>query len=73
MKKQTAIQQFIYEIRWYTRLPVVPTIEDVIAFAESKLEVEREQIETAYWDGGQDVPISEETCKEYYNKTYGTE
>jgi hypothetical protein len=28
----------------------------------------QEQIEDAYWDGGQDIPSTGETCKQYYNK-----
>ena len=36
-------------------------------------QMEREQIETAYWDGGQDVPINPDRCKQYYEQTYGTE
>ncbi len=35
------------------------------------LQMEREQIENAYWDGGQDVPLNENRCAEYYNQTYG--
>ena len=36
------------------------------------IQMEREQIETAYWDGGQDVPINKNRCAEYYEQTYGT-
>ena len=36
------------------------------------IQMEREQIETAYWEGGQDVPINENRCAEYYEQTYGT-
>lgn len=35
------------------------------------LQMEREQIENAYWDGGQDVPINPDRCKQYFNDTYG--
>ena len=34
------------------------------------LEKEKEQIENAYWDGGQDVPTNGDRCQEYYNQTY---
>lgn len=37
------------------------------------LQMEREQIENAYWDGGQDVPINPDRCKQYYEQTYGTD
>jgi HEPN domain-containing protein len=33
-------------------------------------EMEKQQIENAYWDGGQDVPLTEKRCEEYYNKTF---
>ena len=29
-----------------------------------------EEIENAYWDGGQDVPMSGKQCTQYYNETY---
>ena len=32
--------------------------------------MEKEQIENAYWDGGQDVPTNGDRCQEYYNQTY---
>jgi hypothetical protein len=40
--------------------------------AEQAIQMEREQIENAYWEGGQDVPINENRCAEYYEQTYGT-
>lgn len=38
---------------------------------EQAKEMEKEQIEDAYWEGGQDVPMSAKQCKQYYNETYG--
>jgi len=37
---------------------------------QQALQMEREQIEEAYWDGGQDIPIAEQTCKDYYIRTF---
>ena len=37
------------------------------------LKKEKEQIENAYWDGGQDVPTNGDRCQEYYNQTYNQE
>jgi hypothetical protein len=34
-------------------------------------EMEKEQLESAYWEGGQDVPMSGKQCEQYYNETYG--
>lgn len=40
------------------------------AFDQAK-QMEKEQIENAYWDGGQDVPMISKQCEQYYNETYG--
>jgi hypothetical protein len=37
---------------------------------EQAKEMEKQQIENAYWDGGQDIPLTEERCKQYYNETF---
>jgi hypothetical protein len=37
---------------------------------QQALQIEKEQIMDAYWDGGQDVPLTEKTCEIYYNNTY---
>ena len=31
----------------------------------------KEEIEDAYWEGGQDVPVSGQQCQRYYNETFG--
>ena len=36
-------------------------------------ELIKAQIENAYWDGGQDIPLTEEKCNQYYNKTFKSE
>lgn len=33
-------------------------------------EMEKQQIEDAYWEGGQDIPLTEERCEQYYNETF---
>ena len=33
----------------------------------------KEEIIDAYWYGGQDVPMHINTCKRYYNETFGGE
>jgi hypothetical protein len=30
----------------------------------------KEEIEDAHWHGGQDIPIHESTCEQYYNETF---
>lgn len=54
------------ELRYHLKHDVVKVFEEALA-------MEREQIENAYWDGGQDVPINPDRCKQYFNDTYGTE
>ena len=34
------------------------------------LEMEKQQIMDAYWDGGKDIPLTEKTCEIYYNNIY---
>jgi hypothetical protein len=34
-------------------------------------EIEKSQIIDAYWDGGQDIPLTEKRCEQYYNEVYG--
>ena len=40
---------------------------------EAAKQMEKKQIENAYWDGGQDVPCHGDRCQEYYNETYGSQ
>jgi hypothetical protein len=73
-KQQTALQTLI---KWGDKMlkenpNKILSFSIVIDKAEELLQMEREQIETAYWDGGQDVPISPDRCKQYYEQTYGT-
>jgi hypothetical protein len=47
-------------------------LHEAIEMAESMLEKEKEQIMDAYWDGGQDIPSTQERCEQYYNETFKT-
>lgn len=40
---------------------------------EQAKEMEKEQIENAYWEGGHDVPTHGRQCEQYYNETYKSE
>jgi hypothetical protein len=42
---------------------------DIIEQAKS---MHKEEIENAYWDGGQQVPMRGSQCEEYYNETFNT-
>ena len=43
----------------------------VLSHIDQAKAMHKEEIEDAHWYGGQDVPIHESTCEEYYNETYG--
>lgn len=45
-------------------------ISSAISVCEQAKAMEKEQIEEAYWEGGQDVPCNGKQCEQYYNKTY---
>ena len=54
-------------------LQACAAIEGTIEYAKSLIIKETEQIENAYWNGGQDVPTNGDRCQEYYNQTYNQE
>ena len=70
-KKQTSIEWLIERI--YTTDWVNYTREEKLEVFEQAKQMEKEQIENAYWDGGQDIPLTEKRCKQYYNETYNNE
>jgi len=43
---------------------------DLLHYFEQAKEMEKQQIENAYWNGGQDIPSTEKRCEEYYNETF---
>lgn len=71
-QKQTAIEWLVKTINYqidYIPIKHWDSIRDIIQEAK---EMEKEQIQDAYWDGGQDIPLTEERCEQYYNETYGS-
>lgn len=42
-----------------------------MSFEQAKA-MHKEEIENAYWDGGQWVPTVGSQCEEYYNETFNT-
>jgi len=51
---------------------------DILEYIERKKEIqdqakqmEKEQIQYAYWEGGMDKPKGSKECEHYYNETYG--
>jgi len=42
---------------------------DIIEQAKA---MEKEQIESAYWDGGEDMPMISKQCEQYYNEKFAS-
>jgi len=43
------------------------------AILEQAKAMHKEEIENAYWDGGQWIPLAAYQCEDYYNETFNTE
>ena len=67
MKQQTAVEWLVEQLFWSEQME---RIERVVQQAK---EMEKEQIENAYWEGGHDVPTHGRQCEQYYNETYKSE
>jgi hypothetical protein len=68
--KQTAVEWLITEVKKFN---TVITREYILMLLEQAKEMEKEQIENAYWEGGHDVPTHGRQCEQYYNETYKSE
>lgn len=71
--KQTAIQNLISELERIAKLPMIdkPTIELAIEFAKLRIEMEKQQIEDAWYAGDEDGAIHE--FEQYYTETFKSE
>ena len=67
---KTAMQELIEHIQVNATKFSLMNTYNILKEIEPYLEKEKEQIENAYWDGGQDVPTNGDRCQEYYNQTY---
>jgi hypothetical protein len=45
---------------------------DLIEIIKQAKAMHKDEIENAYWDGGQWVPTVGSQCEEYYNETFNT-
>ena len=64
--KQSSVEWFLDELikeGYIKRLPVTQ-------FKQAKA-MHKEEIEDAYWEGGQDVPSNEKQCQDYYKEKFG--
>lgn len=81
MKKQTAVewldeklQDTMYIQYGYVNgvRKVVMPLEDYMKFKKEALELEKEQLTDAYYDGSQDAPIKKGQSYQYYNEIFKT-
>jgi len=69
--KQTSVEWLIENLHLHNDVYfVTKNKRDIIKQAKA---MHKEEIENAYWDGGQWVPTSGSQCEEYYNETFNTE
>lgn len=75
----TAIEYFVSKLADYGQFSFnhsEPHIEIIISkyeftsLIEKVVEMEKQHILDAFWDGGQNVPLSEKACEQYYNKMF---
>ena len=64
--KQSSIEWLIRELDLDNASPTMKAINHARAMHKF------EEIENAYWDGGQWVPTVGSQCEEYYNETFNT-
>jgi hypothetical protein len=48
----------------------VDLLSEEFEFIKQAKEMHKQEIENAYWDGGQDIPMSEKSCERYYQETF---
>lgn len=65
---QTALEMFAESLRLRHKEAYNDLYEDLETYYKK---IEKEQIEDAYWDGGQDIPMSEQSCQNYYENKFG--
>jgi len=68
-RMKTAVEWLVQQL-WNEGYFPYGVPEDIVERADKMFE---NQIMDAYWDGGQDIPLTEERCKQYYNETFKSE
>jgi HEPN domain-containing protein len=64
MKKQTAVEWLVNELEKHH---IKLDLKNTVVFLQAK-EMEKEQIEQAYWDGWQNIPSM--SPKQYYSEIF---
>jgi hypothetical protein len=65
--KKTAIDWFMENLPERLRNSIINGYGDTLTKAK---EIFQDQVEEAYWDGGQDVPVHGNQCNIYYENNY---
>lgn len=70
-KKLTSVDQFA--IALYEGGFLQGNGDEIQELLDKYKAVHQEEIETSFWDGGQEVPVHGNACKRYYEENYGKE
>ena len=56
-------------VKWLESEMLKPNLSmrDILEQAKA---LEKQQIENAYWDGGEDMPMISKQCEQYYNEKF---
>jgi hypothetical protein len=66
-KKQSSIEWLVEQLS-----PAVSLQKKYIdEIKQQAKEKHKQEIKDTYWDGGQDIPLTQSRCEQYYNETYG--
>lgn len=57
-------------VEWFEQKLDDLGIEIPQSIFEQAKELEKQQITDAYWDGGQDIPLTEKSCEQYYQTKF---
>jgi vacuolar-type H+-ATPase subunit H len=57
------------EVRGNTH-DIIIDIEELDELIQQAKEMHKQEIENAYWEGGQNIPMSEKSCEQYYQETF---
>lgn len=70
LKEQLTVQ--VPTVRMLKKKTIVKSLsfEELSKLIETAKQMHKEEIETAYWDGGQNIPLTEQNCTDYYNQTF---
>ena len=66
-KKQTSVKWLQEVMQRKLNYKLSPSFIELFEQAKA---MEKKQIEDAYWDGGEDMPMTSKQCEQYYNQTF---